>query len=371
VLNGGTYSTQVPNSSGVGKLIIGSEWGSSGTVWIKSGQLDGKNIALTVGMEGNGTFIQSNGVVTANATFVGSFEGSIGSLLLADGTYQSLGRFLIGQDIGSTGNVLIAGGNLISTNTQPSFGSLEVGANGFATMSVDGGKCQSLSMAIGGGTGQGLLFVTGGTIHTEEALLGNCESAVLIDSGSFSVTNETQSAVFDVRGGTIAVDGGSLFVDKLVITNSCGRFSQTGGVVNIGELELTPSMDADTDGLPNGWEEQFGIDPISGLGDNGSNGDTDGDGFTHIEEFEAGTNPIDPADSPRIIMQELDGTEFRVTIPTVPGKFYLLQRSDSLITGSWINIGTVLGGNGVEQTLVDPSAALVPIRFYRVRISAQ
>jgi hypothetical protein len=50
-------------------------------------------------------------------------------------------------------------------------------------------------------------------------------------------------------------------------------------------------IDGDLDGLPDGWEAQFGLDPTSGVGDSGLDGDPDGDGRTNLEEYEAGTHP--------------------------------------------------------------------------------
>ena len=49
--------------------------------------------------------------------------------------------------------------------------------------------------------------------------------------------------------------------------------------------------DFDEDGLTNLWEVQFGLDPASGSGDDGAEGDPDGDGRNNAEEFAAGTHP--------------------------------------------------------------------------------
>ena len=57
--------------------------------------------------------------------------------------------------------------------------------------------------------------------------------------------------------------------------------------------------DSDRDGLPNGWEEEHGLDENDdGTGDvaNGPDGDPDDDGLSNLQEFERGTSPRD-ADS--------------------------------------------------------------------------
>jgi hypothetical protein len=51
--------------------------------------------------------------------------------------------------------------------------------------------------------------------------------------------------------------------------------------------------DSDGDGLPDGWEVQYGLDPLDPTGDNGAAGDPDNDGRTNLEEYLAGTNPVE------------------------------------------------------------------------------
>ena len=54
---------------------------------------------------------------------------------------------------------------------------------------------------------------------------------------------------------------------------------------------LNPTGDADGDGLPNGWEGQFGLDPFDNSPANGAGGDPDGDGRTNIQELGEGSHP--------------------------------------------------------------------------------
>lgn len=50
-------------------------------------------------------------------------------------------------------------------------------------------------------------------------------------------------------------------------------------------------VDADGDGLPDAWEQAFGLDPNSADGVDGRNGDLDGDGRSNFREFQDGTSP--------------------------------------------------------------------------------
>jgi hypothetical protein len=49
--------------------------------------------------------------------------------------------------------------------------------------------------------------------------------------------------------------------------------------------------DGDTDGLPDPWEREFGLDPESANGDNGRDGEPDRDGVTNIAEYRQASHP--------------------------------------------------------------------------------
>lgn len=53
--------------------------------------------------------------------------------------------------------------------------------------------------------------------------------------------------------------------------------------------------DVDEDGMPNAWEVTYGLDPLT----NDASGDRDGDGYSNLREYKAGTDPTDPASKPQ------------------------------------------------------------------------
>jgi parallel beta-helix repeat protein len=68
------------------------------------------------------------------------------------------------------------------------------------------------------------------------------------------------------------------------------------------ELMINTPDDTDADGLLDDWE----LDYFTDLEQAGPGDDPDGDGFTNIQEFREGTNPIDPASYPQEKKGEVD-----------------------------------------------------------------
>ena len=58
------------------------------------------------------------------------------------------------------------------------------------------------------------------------------------------------------------------------------------------------SMDSDGDGIPDAWEDQYGLNSHNPAD---ANQDPDGDGMTNLQEYLAGTSPIDPNSRLRIL----------------------------------------------------------------------
>jgi hypothetical protein len=141
----------------------------------------------------------------------------------------------------------------------------------------------------------------------------------------------------------------------------------TAGRVNspLDSLQMEPDQDADQ--LPDAWERANGLDPLSATGANGANGDSDGDGRTHLEEYLAGTNPRDPAS--RLVIEVATGDSgTELTIPAIPGRVYRIWAQNGLGDTSWIPLGSLVGpATAGPIRFRDP--AVESARFYQISIT--
>ena len=126
--------------------------------------------------------------------------------------------------------------------------------------------------------------------------------------------------------------------------------------------------DSNSNGLPDQWEfDNFGVVGID------PNADQDGDGFTNLQEYLAGTDPRSAASRPVIVLVEVvpngANQDFRLTFATLNGRTYRVESSDDLATQNFTPLGPDVTGTGANVLITDASAVtLHPQRFYRVRV---
>jgi len=250
-------------------------------------------------------------------------------------------------------------------------------------MTISNGTATATSLFVGDSTGLSgsLSIYTNGTMMVSSNLLmGFCSlqasGSVVIAGGSLIVTNGNTNAVLEISGGTLTLSSGMLVADTIVITNTCASFVYTGGTLLYGTSLLSASLDADGDGMPNGWEVQYGLGPLNPFGDDGASGDPDGDGFTNLQEFQLGTDPRNPDAPPfRITSISRVGNDIRIAWVTVGGTTNFIQAASSpkepyvdispaiVIAGAFSSntVGTVT--NYLNSGAITNASA----RFYRVR----
>ncbi|HWN94395.1 MAG TPA: lamin tail domain-containing protein, partial [Methylomirabilota bacterium] len=88
------------------------------------------------------------------------------------------------------------------------------------------------------------------------------------------------------------------------------------------------AADTDGDGIPNSWEMQYGLDPGNAAD---ANQDSDGDGMTNLQEYLAGTSPIDSNSQLKILtVQKLGVNTSRLTFSAVSNKTYSVLFKNAL-----------------------------------------
>jgi hypothetical protein len=96
--------------------------------------------------------------------------------------------------------------------------------------------------------------------------------------------------------------------------------------------------------------------------------DADGDGFTTLEEYFAGTNPHNSSSAIRIINAEQVGSKVRTSLGTVLGKKFRLECSDNFPSAVWhVVANNLVGINGILDVM-DPGGANQPQRYYRLQV---
>jgi hypothetical protein len=311
--------------------------------------------------------VVSNGSVTVSSTVVGLFHS--GTLTLAGGTMSEGGPLTVGFD--SFGAFWITGGELLMPNA-----AITNGYAGFGNIVLSNGTVVANELEEGVYSNSvGTFAVAGGSLTVyNDVTVGNCASnalgEVLLSGGTVFVTNASNTAFIDVRDGTLTVSGGTLIADELVITNACGRFIYEGGMLSITTTNLGPNLSAVGDGIPNGWKQEYGLDPFD---PNLTNEDLDGTGFTVLQDYLAGVDPTNPAAAFRITSVVSTGNSLFITWKMGPGKTNALQSTSGAASGYTTNgftdLFVVTNTVGTVTDYLDVAAATnVPARFYRVRL---
>lgn len=256
----------------------------------------------------------------------------------------------------------IVGAKIVSvTNTNGNFGAL---TNGFTYVTVlsFGGlgsatpaiEAATLTWSAGTGAVSYRVFqatATGAENFNAPVLTTNSLAAFL--APLYPGSNSPITYFFVVR----AVDG-------------CGN-SETNTVEQSLQPLLDPNKDQDGDGLPNGFEQAYGLNPFN-AGDAGL--DSDGDGMSNLQEFLAGTDPTNPASAFLITSVVGIGSDVLINWMTGIGKTNALQWTagagdGSYNTNSFADLFIVTNTTGTVTNYLDVGAATnFPARYYRVRL---
>jgi hypothetical protein len=167
------------------------------------------------------------------------------------------------------------------------------------------------------------------------------------------------SSPLTYRRGTVSISGATATFVNPAQTNLVLARTDRGRIERIDLIINDPNLN----GMPEAWQLQYfgftGVDP---------NGDPDGDGLTNLEEFKAGTSPIDGQSRFALITVQPDVMGgLRVDWESATGKFYILQRSPQLLSG-FSNVATHIPATAPQNSYRDASATGEGPYFYRLRV---
>jgi hypothetical protein len=263
-----------------GGMVVAQGQSATGIVSITGGQLLATNqgvsvndfetnqLSVTVGGFGVGQLTVSNGSLLAQEVIVGDCENSQGTLTIAGGTVSVAYSVTVGarsyigtstSNANALGVIQVTGGNLAVTN-QDGAGLLTIGLLGSGIFIQSGGQVQADQLTIAAssiwsGISTGLTGAVGHAVLSNGQLLAqsvtvgldtNCQGALSIIGGQFSVASNMVAGVFPNATGVIQVTGGQLAVTnqsgtaQLVVgLAGLGTFAQSGGVVTVDQLLAT------------------------------------------------------------------------------------------------------------------------------------
>ena len=340
---------------------IGSIWSNSASLYIGY-----------AGYSNRLSILDGAAIISSGAYVGGNYSSSRYNSALISGTgsaWSNNGSLYVG--VAGDGNSLMisSGGQVVDHDAWVGDNS----SNNTAWV-TDGATWRNDILSIGNRGSSNALVVDGGTVLATNLMIGAgsaaCDNVVQLNNGSGVITNATLNATLEIRRGTFILNGGLLQVDRLVMTNACGLFVRNGGTLSVTSLVLDSSLDADGDGIPNGWEQAYGFDPLNSAD---ATLDADGDGFTNLQEYQAGTDPTNGASAFRIVGIARAGDDIRVTWATSSGKTNALQASSDVAVSGFTNTFTDLFGvtnavGGFTNFLDVGVSTNAPSRFYRVRL---
>jgi len=248
--------------------------------------------------------------------------------------------------------------NNIIWNCTPAF---NLSGNAFGTLQVHVSYSD-----IQGGTNnatigsRGLLVGGPGNINVDPLFVNSAATnfqlranSPCLDVGTnqtYSGSNFSQLVAFDFAGTPRPLDGDG---------DGVARF-------DIGAFELLrPESDSNGDGIPDGWCQRYGFNPLD---DGVASGNPDNDAYNNFQEWLADTNPTN-ALSFFQIQTLTNRLAAQITLPSSSNRNYSLFYRSNISGGSWVAVPgqTGIPGTGGFLILQDTNTAFQ--RYYRVGVS--
>jgi len=176
-----------------------------------------------------------------------------------------------------------------------------------------------------------------------------------------------------------AVPSPMLWVSRPLISDGGATvvFLHLGSALVAGDLNRMPDafgasvdvnaalVDSDGDGIPDWWMMKYFGHPDGESSDwSRAQDDADADGVSNLQEYLAGTSPIDSTSAFRLLAAGPANNKMNLVWPALPGKGYQIQYKTNLDDPGWLTVpGSVwvIGNQGYYN-----APAVQPHSFYRV-----
>jgi autotransporter-associated beta strand protein len=355
-------SSPIVFKTGLGSATIGAISGSGPLVLTGYDQVNhafGTDaIALTVG---------SNHATTSYSAAISGLGGLVkagtGMMTLSGTSTYSGATTINGGTLNLTGALnsnaatvtINTGGTLAGTGTVARATTLESGG---AISPGNGGSSAAGTLTLSGG----LTLNTGAVLNLD--LVGTTTSDKLAVSGAFAANGTTTinlttlagfagSGSYTIVTGATGISAGNFTVGSVPSGYVC-TLSVNGSALNVIAMTEVES-----------WREaNFGTTTNSGNA--ADSADPDSDGMTNASEYTAGTDPQNPASALRVSAIATDANDVSVSFPSVAGKTYRLERSETLQDGSWSPVQENIAGTGGALQVIDSGGMAQTKRFYRL-----
>jgi hypothetical protein len=161
---------------------------------------------------------------------------------------------------------------------------------------------------------------------------------------------------------TLGADGTGLSLQRVSLTGYGNEPTNWVAAIPTPGPGGTSQLDSDADGMPDGWEDQYGLNKLSSA-DAGQ--DADGDGLTNLQEFRAGTDPRNPGSNLNLTAT-LNGAVVELRFTAIAGRSYTIQYCTSLPAGgAWQKLADV-NAQGSTQIRLIPDNHAGGQKFYRL-----
>ncbi len=184
------------------------------------------------------------------------------------------------------------------------------------------------------GYGQGMVYLGETTIRTDAS--GNAEGRLTVNTRL-------------TPGSTVAATATDL-------EHNTSEFSKYLGV--------TTYADEDADNIPDDYERLHDLNPGDAAD---ALQDSDRDGLSNIEEYEAGTDPRNPASTLRLSIDE-DAEHIHIRFSAVSGNSYQIEYQDVDLATDWHLMRRTVSGSNSILNFPDELTPHSSFRIYRLRL---